>query len=558
MRLLRRLSGFARVAVALGLLAALWVVTLAGITRANEEAEDQRIADRLLLAKAAVRPLAAWLEAGRVEALQLGAAIGPGAPRAPIDAYMRAPRAFGRSAFVVNRSRMVVATSTDRLAFDDRPANPCIELLPPIEDGTQSPPPVTDESFNALVSAAAGSVSPVFPVPGRCDPGVAVAVPTAGGDVLVLVAPVDEVVARLADAAAVVPDLTVILVTADGETVLTGQTLPLAPRSGIAGLVGDRDRPHAARHRSGDAEYVGAFQPAGQGWGVVVDQEADAFDVDPSRSPALVGAGVLTAVFAVVFALVAWFDVRGRRAARRADEHRQAFLAIVGHELRTPLTVIKGYTDTLASRWEALDDRSRQMLVESMAPQAQRQARVIEHLLTAASLQAGSYARPIVGPVQVEPVLHDVAAEFRALAPLHTFDVDVEPGAEGVQADGATLSQVVGELVDNAVRYSPSGGWVWIAARRAGRGVEITVDDEGVGLPSDAERLFDPFVQGESVDRRVHDEGGVGVGLYIARALLEAMGGTVRAERRRDGGSRFVVTLHAARVATPAPHGGAR
>jgi signal transduction histidine kinase len=76
----------------------------------------------------------------------------------------------------------------------------------------------------------------------------------------------------------------------------------------------------------------------------------------------------------------------------------------------------------------------------------------------------------------------------------------------------------------------------------------VTVDDEGVGLPSDHRRVFEAFVQGESVDRRVHDEGGVGVGLFIAKSLLKQMGGRVDA-KRREHGSRFVVTLRPAGAA---------
>jgi signal transduction histidine kinase len=249
-----------------------------------------------------------------------------------------------------------------------------------------------------------------------------------------------------------------------------------------------------------------------------------------------------------VFALVAWFDVRRRRAARRADEHRDAFLAIVGHELRTPLTVIKGYTDTLAKRWDSLSDESRHMLVSNMAPQAQRQARVIEHLLTAASLQAGTIPAPTIEPTDVTDVLQQLIAEFRPLAPLHAFGLEVAPDIPLAQADGRTLAQAVGELVDNAIRYSPSGGRVLVAAKASRRWIVITVDDEGVGLPASRRRLFEPFVQGEDVDRRLHDEGGIGVGLYIARALLAAMGGTVDAAPRASSGARLTVTIPAARA----------
>ena len=143
--------------------------------------------------------------------------------------------------------------------------------------------------------------------------------------------------------------------------------------------------------------------------------------------------------------------------------------------------------------------------------------------------------------------------DFAPMAPLHEFVVDAEPD-ETARADTRALDQILDQLVDNAVKYSPSGGTVRVgASRRRGR-VEIFVEDDGVGLPSDTRDIFDAFAQGESVEGRVHDEGGVGVGLYIVRTLTEQLGGSVRAERPAKGGARFVVTLRAAGERVAAPH----
>jgi signal transduction histidine kinase len=555
MRVLRRLSALGPVAVALVVLVAIGVVTVAGVDGATTQAERQRIKDRLLLARAASGPLAAWLEAGRIEARQLAAAAGtPASAAAAVAEYARGPRAFGASALVVDPRLVVIAGTPDYLGSVRRPVTLCTERQ---EDEAGKVQTVEETGFRILVERASTQVSSVLALPATCRPGLGVAARTPSGAAAAVLAGLDSVRQRTAEAAAVVPDLTVLVVLPDGTTLANGQELPSAGRTGLSALIGDGTTPRAARHQSGDAKYVGAFQPVGDGWGVVVDQEAEAFDESPTERSTFTKfttVGILVAVFAAAFALVAWFDIRRRRSARRADVHRNAFLSIVGHELRTPLTVIKGYTETLASRWEALDDRSRQMLVESMAPQTQRQARVIEHLLTAAALQAGTFATPPIGEVDVATVIGQVVDEFDPLAPLHDFTVGIAPRVGLVRGDPAALSQALGELVDNAVKYSPSGGTVTITARRAGRGIEIAVEDEGVGLPATA-AIFDAFVQGEDVDRRVHDEGGVGVGLYIARSLVEAMGGTVDAQPQ-PGGARFMITLRAVRAPDPVPTGG--
>jgi signal transduction histidine kinase len=159
-----------------------------------------------------------------------------------------------------------------------------------------------------------------------------------------------------------------------------------------------------------------------------------------------------------------------------------------------------------------------------------------------------------VEAVEVNRSLVDVADGFRPVAPLHTILVEGDLDA-AVVADRKALGQVLDQLVDNAIKYSPSGGLVTLAAHRRGSRVEITVEDEGVGLPSDAARIFEAFAQGEDLDRRTHDEGGVGVGLFIARPLLAGRGGTVRAERRHpEPGTRLVVTLKRA-PASPAGDG---
>ena len=169
--------------------------------------------------------------------------------------------------------------------------------------------------------------------------------------------------------------------------------------------------------------------------------------------------------------------------------------------------------------------------------------RGVDRLLIAADIQRGAHLRIEKEQIALVEAVDNVVDGFRPLAPLHGFVVDV-PAEVTVIGDRKALTQALDQVLDNAVKYSPAGGPVTVRARPTRRRVQLVVDDEGVGLPSDFSRIFEPLTQGEEVDSRVHDEGGVGVGLYIARALLEAMGGTVRAERRTpEPGTRLVVTL---------------
>jgi signal transduction histidine kinase len=292
-------------------------------------------------------------------------------------------------------------------------------------------------------------------------------------------------------------------------------------------------------------EAIVSWAPVPFGGELIIEQNAALFDVSPYQKPSNWGTLAIAGCFGVAILVVAAFDVRRRRALARADVDRASFLAIVGHELRTPLTVLKGFIDTLSARWDNLEDGQRHSLVEPLSPQVRRLNRAVERLLVAADIQRGAQRRPSKEPVAVLGSLEEVAGNFRPLAPLHTFEVEAPPDLVAT-ADRKAFAQVLDQLVDNAVKYSPAGGTIALRATRSRGRVEIIVEDEGVGLPSDFGRIFDAFSQGEEVDRRTHDEGGVGVGLFIARTLVDGMGGKIRAERRApEPGTRLSVTLPA-------------
>jgi signal transduction histidine kinase len=218
---------------------------------------------------------------------------------------------------------------------------------------------------------------------------------------------------------------------------------------------------------------------------------------------------------------------------------KSSFLANVSHELRTPLTAVIGFARTLQGRGSNLAEEEQARLLDRIETQARRLHRLVEDLLDEAHLDRGAL-RVSNGPVRVTEVVDHVVASIPDS--VHRLAVAVAPALPVVIADPVRLEQVVGNLVDNARKYSPVGSEIEIGAAQTARGVEVWVADQGRGI--DAEflpHLFEPFTQAELGDtRRDH---GVGLGLSICRGLVEAMGGVIDVTSTVGEGSRFTVVL---------------
>jgi signal transduction histidine kinase len=518
-----------RLVAAAALLGSVAFVTVNGVTSATDKVQRSREQDRVGLAQTLGGPLGAAVQSTLTTA--------------------RAPA--GQDALFVDRNGRFTGVSGRYRSLSGAAA------------GLACP---TGSSLRDLVDAA-NRPSPVFVMvvaaPGSCDePIIGAAAPVSGGTVVVT-SPVDAFLGSVAFAKQLPSGAHMLVVDPAGTSLSWQRNSDKPPAPEFIPAV-DRASPALApfltgvragastfgRHTSDGGtqrtEVVDAGAPVGGGWSVIVEQDAAGFDVGQVIRPSSVAVLAVGALFLTVLLLQGLSDSRRRAAAKHADAHAAAFLAVLGHELRTPLTVIKGFVDTLVSRWGNLDDAQRHEIVDRLPQQSRRLNRVVDRLLLAANLQAGSAPKPALAPVDVAPVLERIADGFAPMAPLHEFIVEAGPEAT-VQADSKALEQILSQLVDNAVKYSPSGGTVRLTAvRRRGR-VDVSVEDEGVGLPSDARGIFEAFAQGEGVDGRVHDEGGVGLGLYIARTLCAQLGGSVRAERGATAGARFVVTLRACR-----------
>lgn len=208
-------------------------------------------------------------------------------------------------------------------------------------------------------------------------------------------------------------------------------------------------------------------------------------------------------------------------------------LAVVTHELRAPLTSLRGLSETLV-RGVGEDDPAlvRDIAARILRATARLERRVSDLWDLARAGPEGLEVRPAA--VDAALLLRDMAEEDRGTHPLV---LDLEDGTPMVRADPGRLEQVVEKLLANARRYSPPGSEVDLSIRRAGEDVAIAVRDRGPGIrPEDRERIFEPFV-------RLGPGKGLGIGLTIARTLVEAMGGRLEVSEAPGGGSTFSVIL---------------
>jgi len=220
------------------------------------------------------------------------------------------------------------------------------------------------------------------------------------------------------------------------------------------------------------------------------------------------------------------------------EQMKSDFVSTVSHELRTPLTSIYGFAETLMRRDVEFGEQDRQVFLGYIATESARLTRIVDTLLNVARLDTGDLEVELE-PTDVGALVADAIGSAQELGTNgHSFVLDLDDGALEVQADPDKLRQVVDQLVENAIKYSPDGGVVRIEARRRPNAVEVSVVDEGIGIPAaHRERIFDKFHRvGDTVT-------GTGLGLFIARGLVSAMGGRIRVDSEEGRGSRFTFEL---------------
>lgn len=227
--------------------------------------------------------------------------------------------------------------------------------------------------------------------------------------------------------------------------------------------------------------------------------------------------------------------------AKALDEAKDLFLATTSHELKTPITVIKGYVAILRRSWQRLGDDERADALDAVADRTDSLIALVNQLLLGSRADASRYSLE-AEPFDLTGVVRAAAAGFATVSEKHRVVVDVPADVPYVLGDPAAVDPVVGQLLENAIKYSPGGGEIRVVVTPGEGHVAVEVLDRGVGIPAgQEENLFIRFWQAGNGDRREY--AGMGLGLHIVRQLVEAQGGTVHAANREDGGARIGFTL---------------
>jgi signal transduction histidine kinase/transcriptional regulator with GAF, ATPase, and Fis domain len=233
-------------------------------------------------------------------------------------------------------------------------------------------------------------------------------------------------------------------------------------------------------------------------------------------------------------AVVVTLDISERK---RAEQLRDAFLGVLSHELRTPVTTIYAASQFLSSRGDRLDAQSRRELAEDIVAESERLDRMVDDLLVLARAERG-FDMTVRGAALVQHKLELVVSSMVTAWPNRHFTCQMPDDVPPVTGDEDYLEHVLRNLIGNAAKYGSSEIWIQVGVR--GDTVSITVSDDGPGIdPAERERIFEIFARIKSTSRLP----GAGIGLFVVRQLIEAMGGTISVANRPEGGAAFTVVL---------------
>ncbi|MFH1650810.1 MAG: ATP-binding protein [Chloroflexota bacterium] len=228
---------------------------------------------------------------------------------------------------------------------------------------------------------------------------------------------------------------------------------------------------------------------------------------------------------------------------QRATRAKSEFLANMSHELRTPLNVIIGFAELLLDEVPGRINGAQQQCLHDIRGSGRHLLDLINEILDLSKIESGKLELRMTR-FSLQGLLDALSRTTKTMLSLkgQSFKVTVEPDLPDVNADKSKVRQVLINLLSNASRFTPDGGNLSVGVAREGKWARITVSDDGIGIPvPHQERIFEPFCQLN--DPRAGEKGGTGLGLTIARQIVEKHGGRMRLESEEGKGSRFSFTL---------------
>ncbi len=220
---------------------------------------------------------------------------------------------------------------------------------------------------------------------------------------------------------------------------------------------------------------------------------------------------------------------------------KNQLLSIVSHELRTPLAAIKGFTTTLLRDDVRWDDATQRDFLKIIEEETDRLGELIDNLLDMSQIEAGAL-RVEKEPLQLRTIIREAKDRAARRTEAHWFVMDLPAELPRVWADPRRVRQVLNNLLENAIKYSPSGGQITITCEVEGDHVVVGVADQGKGIPPEyLDKIFERFFQVDAASTR--KTGGSGLGLSIAKGIIEAQGGKIWAESQPGPGTVFRFTL---------------
>ena len=240
----------------------------------------------------------------------------------------------------------------------------------------------------------------------------------------------------------------------------------------------------------------------------------------------------------------ALFVIHDLTSQRKLERVRRDFVANASHELRTPLSIIKGYIETLVDGHETMSLEDRAKFLQTIQRHSDRLKSIIDDLLVLSRLESATPGLKFAS-LPLAPFFHGLVDEYRRrpAATEHEITVSVPAELGGLEADGEKLTQVFGNLLENALKYTPKGSRVEIGAQATIEGeIECYVRDNGTGIPAeDLPHVFERFFRVEK--GRSRETGGTGLGLSIVKHIVQLHGGRIVAENRVEGGLAVIIRL---------------